>query len=206
MLGDKGLFMDEFCRILNRINALEFGTFKLSSGRVTPYYVDLRLIPSFPDVFHRISEFCAAFIERELKAESSDRIAGIPVAGIPLASILAYKLNKPFLYVRQSVQLRGRERRVEGVLLSGDRVLIVDDLVTTGLSLKRTATSIRSEGGVVTDAFVLLDREEGGKKRLVENEVEVHSLFKISEVAKRLYEMNAITEDQLKMILKQIKK
>ena len=206
MFEDKEVIENEFCRILMKINALEFGTFKLSSGRVTPYYVDLRLISSFPDAFHRISEFCATFVKKELDAESFDRISGIPVAGIPLASILAYQLSKPFIYVRQGVKLRGRERRVEGVLMPGDRILMVDDLVTTGLSLKRTAVSIRSEGGVVTDAFVLLDREEGGRKRLAENEIEVHPLFKISEIAKTLYEMNAITEDQLKIILKQVKK
>jgi len=206
MFRDKEAYGDEFCRILKKINALEFGTFKLSSGRVTPYYVDLRLIPSFPDAFHRISEFCATFIEQELNTQSFDRIAGIPVAGIPFASILASQLDKPLLYVRQGVRLRGRERRVEGVLISGDRVLLVDDLITTGLSLRRTVIAIRSEGGIVTDAFVLLDREEGGAQRLAENDVKIHSLFKISEVAKRLSDMNAIAEDQLKIILKQVKK
>jgi len=206
MFKNREILEDEFCRILKKIDALEFGAFKLSTGRVTPYYLDLRLIPSFPDAFHRIVEFCASFIREDMNTQSFDKIAGIPVAGIPLASIIAYQLNKPFLYVRQGVKLRGRERRVEGVLISGDRVLLVDDLITTGLSLKRTATAIRSEGGIVEDAFVLLDREEGGAKRLAENEVEVHSLFKISEVANRLYEMNAITEDQLKTVLRQVKK
>jgi len=206
MSRDKEAFEDEFCRILTRINALEFGTFKLSSGRVTPYYLDLRLIPSFSNAFDRVSEFCATFIREELNAETFDRIAGIPIAGIPFASILAYQLNKPFFYVRQGVKLRGRERRIEGLLTAGDRVLLVDDLITTGLSLKRATSAIRSEGGIVTDAFVLLDREEGGSQRLAKNEVKVHSLFKISEVSKRLYEMNAITEDQLEIILKQIKK
>jgi len=206
MSKDKEVAEDEFCRILMKINALEFGTFKLSSGRVTPYYLDLRLIPSFPDAFHRIIEFCATFVKHELHTQSFDKIAGIPIAGIPLASILAFQLDKPFLYVRQGVRLHGRKRRVEGVLISGDRVLLVDDLITTGLSLKRTATAIRSEGGIVEDAFVLLDREEGGAKRLAETDVKVHSLFKISGVAEELNELNAITEDQLRTILKQVKK
>ncbi len=206
MFKNREIVEDEFCRILRNINALEFGAFKLSSGRVTPYYIDLRLIPSFPDAFHRIIEIYANFMREELDTQNFEKIAGIPVAGIPLASILAFQLNKPFLYVRQGGKLRGRERRIEGVLISGDRVLLIDDLITTGLSLKRTATAIRSEGGIVADAFVLLDREEGGEKRLAQNEVEVHSLFKISEVANRLFEMNNITEDQLKTILRQVKK
>jgi len=197
---------DEFCRIVGRINALEFGTFKLSSGRITPYYIDLRLIYSFPDAFQRILGFCTTFIREELGTEGFDRIAGIPIAGIPLASVVAHQLDKPLLYVRQATRLRGRKRRVEGVLVSGDRVLVLDDLITTGISMKRTVASIRSEGGIVTDAFVLLDREEGGTKRLLENQVKIHSLFRLGRVVKKLYEMNTITEEQLKMLLKQVKK
>jgi len=205
MSTDKEKIMDEFCQILKKIDALEFGTFKLSSGRVTPYYIDLRLISSFPDAFHKIIGFCVEYIKNEM-SEDFNRIAGIPIAGIPLASILAYHLGKPFIYIRQGVRLHGRERRVEGVLISGDRVLLVDDLITTGLSLKRAALAVRSEGGIVTDAFVLLDREEGGRERLEENKIKVHSLFRISEIAKRLFEMNAISEEQLELILKQVKK
>ena len=197
---------EEICEILRKTNALEFGVFKLSSGRVTPYYVDLRVIPSFPDTFRTISKIFANTISSELGKESFDRVSGIPIAGTPFASIVAFNLNKPFLYTRQKPRLRGRERRVEGVLMPGDRVLLVDDLATTGLSLKRAARAMRAEGGVVTDAFVLLDREEGGKERLAETGINLHSVVKMSKAAGRLYEMNAIDEDQLKMILRQVRR
>ena len=90
--------------------------------------------------------------------------------------------------------------------MPGDRILLIDDLATTGLSLKRAAKAIRAEGGVVTDAFVLLDREEGGKERLAENGINLHSVLGMSKAAGRLYEMNAIDEDQLKMILRQVRR
>jgi orotate phosphoribosyltransferase len=205
MSTDKEAMLDKFCGILKKIDALEFGTFKLSSGRVTPYYVDLRLISSFPDAFREVLGFCVDYVRTSL-SEDFDRIAGIPIAGIPFASILAYHLNTPFIFIRQGVRLHGRERRVEGVLISGDRVLLVDDLITTGLSLRRAASAVRSEGGVVMDAFVLLDRQEDGKKRLSDEGVRVHSLFRIGEVAKRLYEMDVITEDQLETVAKQVKR
>ncbi len=128
------------------------------------------------------------------------------MAGIPFASQIAYNLKKPFLYVRKGTRRHGRQRRVEGVLVSGERVLIVDDLVTTGLNLKKAAESIRAEGGVVKEAVAFLDREEGGKEKLEKNGIKIHTLLKISEVANTLYEIGAIDEERLKTILKQVKK
>ena len=195
----------EFCNILKKINALEFGTFRLTGGRITPYYVDLRLIPSFPDAFRRVCNFSVDLISREIGPENFDRVAGIPTAGITFASFIAYRLEKPFLYIRQRVRRSGRERRVEGVLMPGDRVLIIDDLITTGLTLQKAAATIRSEGGVVSDAFVLLDRMEGGSERLAKKGIRLHSLTTIDEIAKKLYEMNAVTEDEMQTILSQIR-
>jgi len=184
---------EKICQILKKTNAIEFGAFKLSSGRITPYYVDLRVIPSFPDAFHVVSDIFVNSISHTLGTESFDRVSGIPVAGT-------------------TRRLRGRERRVEGVLMPGDHVLLVDDLVTTGVSLKRAASAIRAEGGLVSDAFVLLDREEGGKERLAggkerlaQEGISLHSVLRISKAAKRLYEMNAIDEEQLAIILKQVR-
>jgi uridine monophosphate synthetase len=95
---------------------------------------------------------------------------------------------------------------VEGILVSGDRVLLIDDLLTTGLTLKKAANAVRAEGGVVTEAVVFLDREEGGLQLLEQNGIKLHALLKMSEVANILYEMGAIDEESLKTILKQVKK
>ncbi len=197
---------DEMANILFKIDAVKFGVFKLSSGKASPYYIDLRVIPSFPDAFREICDFYAAYITNVIGLKNFDRIAGIPLAGIPFASQIAYNLHKPFLYVRKGVKLHGRERRVEGVLVSGDRVLLLDDLLTTGLTLKTAAEAVKAEGGVVSDAVVFLDREEGGKALLEKNGVKMHALLKISEIAGALYEMGAIDEESLKTIRKQIKK
>lgn len=196
----------EMAKVLNKIGALQFGIFKLTSGKISPYYVDLRIIPSFPDIFQDVCHSCAQVITSEVGTENFDRIAGIPIAGIPFASQIAFALKKPFLYSRQATKQHGRERRVEGILVSGDRVLIVDDLVTTGLTIQKAAEAVRAEGGVVTDAVAFLDREEGGKEKLAKDGVKLHVLLKISEIANVLYEMGAIDEENLKIIKKQIKK
>ncbi len=82
----------------------------------------------------------------------------------------------------------------------------MDDLVTTGLSLKEAADAVRAEGGVVVDAVAFLDREEGGKYLLEKDGVKLHALLRISEVAKTLYDMGTLDEESFKTIMKQIKK
>lgn len=196
----------EICKILNKIGALQFGVFKLTSGKISPYYIDIRIVPSFPDAFQEIRDFYVNFIKEEIGVKNFERVAGIPVAGIPFASLIAYNLRKPFLYIRKGVRLHGRQRRIEGVLAPGDRVLLIDDLITTGLSLVKASKAIMAEGGVVSDAVVLLDREEGGREKLEENGIELHALLNMSEIAIKLHEIGTIDEEQLKTILKQIKK
>jgi len=196
----------EICKILNRIGALKFGAFKLTSGRMSPYYIDLRIVPSFPDAFQKICDFYVAFIKNEVGTNNLERVAGIPIAGIPFAALIAYNLKKPFLYVRRGVRLHGRERRIEGVIAPGDRILLIDDLITTGLSLRKAARTIMAEGGVVADAVVLLDRQEGGKEKLARSGIKLHALLNITETAKTLHELGTIDEEQLKTIFKQVKK
>ena len=129
----------EISKVLDRIGALKFGAFKLTSGKMSPYYIDLRIIPSFPDAFEKICDCFVKFIRSEIGTGNVDRIAGIPVAGIPFASVVAFNLKKPFLYVRKGARFHGRERRIEGIIAPGNRILLMDDLVTTGLSLQKAA-------------------------------------------------------------------
>jgi orotate phosphoribosyltransferase len=196
----------EMAKILTNIDALKFGLFKLTSGKVSPYYIDLRIIPSFPDAFKDIIDAYTQTITKQIGTKNIDRIAGIPIAGLPFATQTAYILKKPLLYVRKGIKLHGRERRVEGILVSGDKVLLIDDLVTTGLSLKEGAEAVRAEGGVTTDAVAFLDREEGGKELLEKNGIKLHAMLKISDIAKKLYDMGTLDEESLKTIMKQIKK
>ncbi len=196
----------ELGRILNSIGALKFGTYKLTSGEVSPYYIDLRIVPSFPDAFKRICDLYLKLINRDIGAESFDKIAGIPTAGISFASITSYHLKKPFLYIRSTKRRHGRSRWVEGILLPGNRVLLMDDLITKGGSILKAAEAIRAEGGVVTDAVVLLDREEGGKVKLAKNGIKLHCLITTSQLALNLHDINGITEEQLDTMLKQVQR
>jgi orotate phosphoribosyltransferase len=196
----------EICKVLDRIGALKFGAFKLTSGKMSPYYIDLRIVPSFPDAFQKICDSYVRFVKSEIGMDNVDRIVGIPVAGIPFASVVAFNLKKPFLYVRKGARLHGRERRIEGIIAPGNRILSIDDLVTTGLSLQKAAKAIIAEGGMVTDAVVLIDRQEGGKEKLARSGIKLHALLSITEIVSTLHELGTIDQEQLKTILKQVKK
>lgn len=194
---------EELCDVLLRTGSLKFGTFKLASGILSPYYVDLRIIPSDPEAFRRVINYYLALVEPNM-VKRVQRLAGIPTAGIVYAAVLAFKLSKPFLYVRKEAKEHGRERRIEGLLQPGDKVLVLDDVATTGKNIIEAAEAIRAEGGVVEDAVVLLDRQQGGAVNLRKIGVKLHAFTTMKQIADRLAALGTIDETQHKAIVGQI--
>ena len=202
MSRDVGSASDLY-KMLLKTGCLKFGVFKLKKGKLSPYYIDLKRIPSYPNGMNKVVSIYEDLVKNEVGSDSFDRISGIPVAGMSFASVLSYKLSKPFLYIRESTEIHGREKKVEGILSPGDRVLLVDDVVTSGKSIIEAAGVVRGEGGMVTDALVLVDREEGGVERLARAGVNLHSFVRMSEMAQGLVEAELINERQYTEIVKQ---
>jgi len=195
--------VDEFCNILLRTGSLEFGTFKLASGILSPYYVDLRLIPSNPEAFQRTVAMYESVLEPSL-VKHAQRLAGVPTAGIAYAAVLALHFAKPMLYVRKEQKEHGHQRRIEGLLQPGDRVVVLDDVATSGKSLLEAAEAIRAEGGIVEDAVVLLDRQQGAEGNLKKNGVRLHSFTTMRRMADKLLNLGTIDEKQRDEIVRQI--
>ena len=195
--------LDEFCNILLRTGSLKFGTFKLTSGLLSPYYVDLRLIPSYPEAFQQTINMYRSVIEPDL-VKRVQRLAGVPTAGIAYAAVIALNLTKPLLYVRKEQKEHGREKRVEGLLQPGDKVLVLDDVVTTGKNLLEAAEAIRAEGGIVDDAVVLLDRQQGAVENLQKERVKLHAFTTMRRIADKLLNLGTIDEGQHNEIVRQI--
>ncbi|MEM0287236.1 MAG: orotate phosphoribosyltransferase [Nitrososphaerota archaeon] len=161
--------------------ALSFGSFRLSSGRISDYYIDLRRIPSYPESFREVLDA----YEQVIKGIGTDRfarIAGVPLTGLVYAAVVSLDLSKPLLFVRRERKDYGMARFVEGEFSKGDTVLLVDDVATTGSSLLSSAERLIDEGCVVKDAVVLIDRNEGATQKLKDHGIELHSFTTITEL------------------------
>jgi orotate phosphoribosyltransferase len=193
----------DFCRILLKTNALRFGVFKLTSGKLSPYYIDLRALPSYPESFKKVMEIYELLLKDTVGIDNFNRISCVPTSGLLFASVLAYKVSKPILYTRKEKRTHGRERKIEGVLTPGDQMIILDDLITTGKSLIEAIEAIRAEGGIVKDALVLIDRQEGGKENLKKVGVDLHSFMNMTKIANILRDLDVIDEEKYNEIIKQ---
>jgi len=188
----KGKLKVRACEILMETSAVSFGEFTLTSGKKSPFYIDMRVIPSFPKLFDEVCNMYVEVIKNEVA--KVDRIAGVPTAGLPFATLVSYKLGLPLIYVRKEQKAHGKGEMVEGILSEGDNVLIIDDIVTTGGSLINSINNVRDRGGIVKDVVVFLNREQGGQKNLKNVGVELHSILGIMELMTYLRDQNLLDE------------
>ncbi len=176
---------------LHAIQALKFGEFRLKSGALSPFYVDLRGIISHPPILQAI----ALRILDVLRPLRCDRIAGIPYAGLPIATAVALAGNFPMLYARKEVKDHGTRRAIEGAFAPGDVVVLIDDVITDGTSKFEAAAPLVEAGLVVRDFVIFLDREQGGAERLHEKGYSLHSVLKITAVLAHLRDAGRLSAD-----------
>ena len=184
-----------------RMGAVKFGDFKLSSGARSPYYIDLRLAPSYPEMLDRIGDLYVEIVKNEIQPKwKIDRIAGVPTAGLPVATVVSQKMRIPLIYVRKEQREHGMGKNIEGVVNANDNVLLVDDLVTTGHSTLEEAAILRGRGNV-KHIIVLVDREQGGPENLEREGLELHPLVKITDVFAYLRELGAIPPNTYEVVM-----
>lgn len=184
---------------LAKAGALQFGTFTLPDGKESPYYVNLRVVPSYPGLYRLIIDSMTGMLA---KAPRPDAICSVPVSGLTIAAPLALDQGKPLLYTTQGKKSEGRA--LEGEVRPGWKVTVVDDLATTGKTVLAAANAVEQEGGEVKQAAVVLDRLEGARERLSKHGISLHALTDILELSDTLFAMGLISEANLKSITKTV--
>ena len=177
---------------LTAIQALKFGEFRQKSGVLSPFYVDLRGIISHPPILQSI----ALRILEVLRPLRFDRIAGIPYAGLPIATAVSLAGNLPMLYARKEVKEHGIRRAIEGAFAPGDVIVPIDDVITDGASKFEAAAPLVEAGLTVRDFVILLDREQGGADKLKEKGYALHSALRISAVLTYLRDAGRLVPEQ----------
>lgn len=179
---------------LYKIGTIKFGSFKLKSGLTSPYYLDLRFLCSYPKVLKRI----AAAYAQILKKLKFNLIAGIPYTGIPISTAITLDYKWPMIFTRKEAKNHGIQRPIEGMYKKGQKVVIIDDVISDGASKLETIRPLESNGLRVKDIIVLLDRGQGGPENLQRKGYQCHSLFTMEEVLKILRKNKKITARQVR--------
>ena len=198
-------FVKEFATFLHQNDVLRFGDFTLSSGKKSSYYIDLRLIPSFPHQFRKMIKHLQNSITEDIGLDNFDSIASIPTGGLVIASALAFEILKPLIYVRNKPKEHGTTKSVEGITRSDMKVLVIDDVATTGSSVVNGVKQLKEAGTKVTDAYVIINRLEGAEKMLESESVKLHQLTDIMEITKILHEDNLVSNEILENVNKQVR-
>ena len=197
-------FVKEFAIFLFKNDIIKFGNFTLSSGKKSSYYIDLRLVPSFPHQFRKMIKNLQKLIIEKIGLGNFDSLVSIPTGGLIIGSALAIETVKPLIYVRNKPKDYGTAKSLEGKILSGMRVMMIDDVATTGTSILNGIKQLKAEGLSISNACVIINRLEGADKILNSVGVILHQLTDILEITETLFKEKLVSEDILEKIKKQI--
>ncbi len=185
---------------LFQTGCVQFGRFKLKSGVLSPIYIDLRLLVSDPAALRQVTDALAEFVQSQ-PSLTFDRIAAIPYAALPIGVALSLALDRPMIYPRKEVKSYGTSRPIEGRFEAGEKVLLLDDLVTRADSKLEAIAPLQEAGLMVEDILVVLDREQGGRETLAKHGYRLHSLLTLRHMLALLAEQEAISPQQHNQVL-----
>ena len=181
--------------------------FVFVSGRISPVYIDCRRLLSYPEVRDEIVTQLARKAETEIGLGEIDVVAGGETAGIPYASFVSHLIQKPMIYIRKQPKGYGGTKQIEGILNPGQRVLLVEDLITDGLSKLRFNIGIRAAGAKMTHCLCVFDYASDrlnlheGRDNLARNDITLHVLANWDDVLDTGLSKSYFSEDASQQIL-----
>ena len=157
---------------------VQFGDFTLKSGIHSPIYIDLRRLTGLPDLLVEV----ARSYKEILIGLQFDQLAGIPYAGLPIATAVSLLGNWSLVYPRKESKSYGTQVEVEGIFDKGQKVVLIDDLATTGGSKFEAIEKLAMVGLSVEDVVVLIDRESGAALELLKSGYIMHSVYTLTQL------------------------
>jgi len=176
-------------------NAIKIGDFTLSSGKKSHFYLDLRILQSYPLYFRKTISLLKDLIHSQIGFESFDYICSVPTSGTIFGSALSYELFKPHIYVRKDLKSYGTQKKIEGALEPNSKILFVDDVITTGQSILSGIESLPNHavlGGVV----VLVDRNQGSQDLFNQFGLKIKSVIPFFRIIKILNDNARIDKNE----------
>ena len=193
--------IDKVANALFLSGCLKFGSFKIKSGAISPYYIDLARLLSAPEHLCLIADVAAEQAKAIVTSEKINKLASIELKGALIAPSVACKLDLPCVIVRKEEKAYGVTGRIAGAdVIRGDKILFFDDVISEGLSKIEGAKPIQELGGEVKDFLVVVNREQGGKETLEKLGFRVHALVKVSDVVNSLFQSKHVSKDQAREV------
>jgi uridine monophosphate synthetase len=183
---------DQLILTLLDIGCVKFGQFILASGLQSPIYIDLRPLVSYPNVLRNIARAYVHLLHRL----TFDRLAAIPYAALPIGTAVSLESGYPLIYPRKEVKAYGTRRAVEGEFHKGERVVVLDDVITSGASKLQAIAPLEELGLLAEDVVVLIDRGQGGREYLEERGYRLHAVFSLGEMLDVLAQHGRISTAQ----------
>lgn len=189
------------------IQVYEDKPFVFVSGRISPVYIDCRKLLSFPAEREFIVTELAKKAETDIGLDNIDVVAGGETAGIPYASFVAHLIKKPMIYIRKQPKGYGGTKQIEGILEAGKRVLMVEDLITDGLSKLRFNIGIRASGAKMTHCLCVFDyasdrlNQHEGRDNLAKNGITLHVLANWDDVLETGLSKSYFSDESSKQIV-----
>ena len=197
-------FVKEFATFLYKNDIIKFGNFTLASGKNSSYYIDLRLVPSFPHQFRKMIKNLQNLIIEKTGLDNFDSLASVPTGGLVVVSALAIEVVKPLIYVRNKPKEHGTTKSIEGKTSAGMKVVMVDDVATTGTSVLNGIKQLKESGLLISDVYVIINRLEGADKALDGMGVQIHQLTDILEITNVLFQEKLVSKEIFDKIKNQV--